>query len=1174
MALGVLLTYVGGVWWLLGVVFLMGAQSALFGPAKLGSIPEIVKSKHISAANGLIGLTTVLATSIGLVVGNLLSDVTDQGESNLWIAALVLIGTAIVGWFASLLIQPLPASNQGESSFPWNPGTAIKQTWGSLKVLAENQAILRVALGTAFFWALAGLFQMNLDQFAIESGTISQSDATPLLIALVLGVAGGCALAGLWSQGHVELGILPLGAAGLAICSMLLFFVQESIMTPELAKNSGYYWSIGFLLLLGISAGLFEVPLASFLQHRAPPEKRGTILAASNFMTFGGLLVIALVFNGIRMQVFDGSLDNITQIQSYEYSPNFLTQLESKKSSYQKQVESGEFDPIMADGLKSLSENLNEEKRVIAELLWIEYRHHFALEIPVDRSDQIELRFPDHQQLVASVFQQASGLPLMTSRQIFLICGLITIPIFVYIVYVIPQASVRFIVWLASETCYKIRVVNRENLPERGGALLVSNHVSWLDGALILLTSSRPVRIIVWGGNFESSWFRRFAELHGAIMINRGPKGIMKALVEGRKAIENGELVCIFAEGGITRTGQIQGFKPGLMRIVKGTDAPIVPIYLDELWGSMFSFSSGHFFWKWPRGWRTPISIHFGKPIQPPYNVHKIRQAVQQLGATAVESRKQRNVPPPMSFIRSCKQRKFKSKVADSTGVDLSGAKLLARTLVVQRLLNRHVLASKEEEQYVGVLLPPAVGACVVNAALSIDKRIAVNLNYTVSSDIMNQCIAQCGIKNVLTSRKFMERFEFQLDANIIYLEDLKDKPTLGDKLWGGFAAYLMPCSLLQRSLRLNEIDPDDVLTVIFTSGSTGIPKGVMLTHTNVSSNVQAVDQMIHLSSSDVLIGILPFFHSLGYTITLWSMLELDIKAAYHFSPLDAKIIGKLTEKHQGTLLLSTPTFLRGFVKRVDPENFKTLDVVVGGAEKLTTELCEIFEERFGVRPVEGYGATELSPLVSVNIPPARSIENFQTDCKEGTVGRTIPAVVARIVHPETGVELGVNEPGMLQVRGPNVMRGYLNMPEKTAEVIQDGWYVTGDIAMIDEEGFIKITGRQSRFSKIGGEMVPHIQIEETLTAIIGAEEEDGLKAAVTAVPDARKGERLIVLHTKLDKSAAELRQALIDAGLPNLYIPSEDSFLEIPEMPILGTGKLDLKGLKDTALQNYAEEK
>jgi len=293
--------------------------------------------------------------------------------------------------------------------------------------------------------------------------------------------------------------------------------------------------------------------------------------------------------------------------------------------------------------------------------------------------------------------------------------------------------------------------------------------------------------------------------MHGAIMINRGPKGIMKALVEGRKAIENGELVCIFAEGGITRTGQIQGFKPGLMRIVKGTDAPIVPIYLDELWGSMFSFSRGHFFWKWPRGWRSPISIHFGKPIQPPYTVHKIRQAVQQLGATAVESRKQRNVPPPMSFIHSCKQRKFKSKVADSTGVDLSGAKLLARTLVVQRLLNRHVLAPHADEQYVGVLLPPTVGACVVNAALSIDRRIAVNLNYTVSSDIMNQCIAQCGIKNVLTSRKFMEKLEFQLDANIIYLEDLKDKPTLGDKLWGGFAAYLMPGFLLQRSLKLHE---------------------------------------------------------------------------------------------------------------------------------------------------------------------------------------------------------------------------------------------------------------------------------------------------------------------------------------------------------------------------------
>ena len=267
------------------------------------------------------------------------------------------------------------------------------------------------------------------------------------------------------------------------------------------------------------------------------------------------------------------------------------------------------------------------------------------------------------------------------------------------------------------------------------------------------------------------------------------------------------------------------------------------------------------------------------------------------------------------------------------------------------------------------------------------------------------------------------------------------------------------------------------------------------------------------------------------------------------------------------TVLLGTPTFLRGYLRRVKPEQFSKLEVVVVGAEKMPGELFAAFEDKFGVRPVEGYGATELSPLVSVNIPPSRSPAKFQPDRVEGSVGRPLPGVSARVVTPDTDDELDTNEDGMLLISGPNVMKGYANREDLTKETIHDGWYVTGDIAHIDQQGFIHITGRLSRFSKIGGEMVPHVRVEEELGhAFREGEDDEQVRLCVTAVPDAKKGERLIVLHLKTDKDISDIRKSLSDAGLPNLFIPAQDSFIEIEEIPMLGTGKLDLKGAKQMA--------
>ncbi len=542
----------------------------------------------------------------------------------------------------------------------------------------------------------------------------------------------------------------------------------------------------------------------------------------------------------------------------------------------------------------------------------------------------------------------------------------------------------------------------------------------------------------------------------------------------------------------------------------------------------------------------------------------------------AVENRSE-YVSLAEKFIRICKQRKRGKKIADSLGNELTGAGVLMRAMILRWLLVRHVL--DKDERVVGLLLPPTLAGVVANMALTLDRRTVANLNYTLSSDVNNSCLAQAGIRHVLTSRAFMEKIQLELDAELVYLEDFRSRASWRDKLNGALAAYAVPARLLSRCLGLHQVQGEDLNTVVFTSGSTGLPKGVMLSETNISSNVRAVQDAIMLRQQDVLLGILPFFHSFGYTATLWTVMTIDVQGVYHFTPLDGKQIGKLCKKHGATVLLATPTFLRTYLRRCDPDDFRSLDVVLVGAEKLPLELADAFEERFGVRPVEGYGTTELSPLVSVNIPASRALPGQAAAVREGTVGRPLPRIEARVTDLETGRVLEPGQPGMLWVKGPNVMKGYWGREDLTAEVIQDGWYRTGDVALIDHDGFIRITGRESRFSKIGGEMIPHLHVEDTLNRILSElrpdpkddEEPGGPMVAVTAVPDAKKGERLVVVHTELPQSPQELCRALARQGLPNLYIPSPDSFHQVPALPMLGTGKLDLRALKQLAEEAFA---
>jgi acyl-CoA synthetase (AMP-forming)/AMP-acid ligase II len=489
----------------------------------------------------------------------------------------------------------------------------------------------------------------------------------------------------------------------------------------------------------------------------------------------------------------------------------------------------------------------------------------------------------------------------------------------------------------------------------------------------------------------------------------------------------------------------------------------------------------------------------------------------------------------PLALVRACRLAGGRLKVADSLGTRLSGRALLIRILCAMRVLER-VLAP--DEQAVGIMLPPTAG------------RVAVNLNYTTSQQTLDLSIERAGLRHVLTSPAFLARVKLAVGSRLLDATELKSRLTTFDTLVAATQATCLPLGILERVLGLNRLRAADVLTVIFTSGSTGDPKGVVLSEENVASNVRAIGQILHVSSADVVLGVLPFFHSYGYTATFWAPLVLDAAVVYHANPLDAQAIGALAREHHATILMATPTFLRTYLRRTPAEDFSTLEVVFGSAEKLPREVSDAFEAKFGVRPSEAYGATEMSPLIAANIPPARHVR-------------------ARVTTRDDVAPLPVGSEGMLWITGPNVMQGYLDRPDLTAQVIHDGWYCTGDIAKLDEDGFITITGRESRFSKIGGEMVPHLPVEEAVNAELGSGDGE-LMAVVAGVPDARKGERLVVLHLKTGRDPYDICRGLAARGLPNLWIPTPDSFAQVEAIPVLGSGKLDLRWLATEAAERF----
>jgi acyl-[acyl-carrier-protein]-phospholipid O-acyltransferase/long-chain-fatty-acid--[acyl-carrier-protein] ligase len=656
--------------------------------------------------------------------------------------------------------------------------------------------------------------------------------------------------------------------------------------------------------------------------------------------------------------------------------------------------------------------------------------------------------------------------------------------------------------------------------------------MSFVDACLLIASTDRPIRFVMFKDIYEHPLIRPFARILRCIPISSQlrPRDMIRSLRTATDAIKEGEVVCIFAEGQITRIGQLLPFRRGFERIMKGVDAPIVPVNLDGVWGSIFSFERGRFLWKRPVRIPYPVTVSYGKPMPPTSTAFEVRQAVQDLQAEAYRHRKTRMTELHRAFLSSARRHPWRFAMADARVKRLRFGAMLSRTIFLALRLRKHW----EGQRMVGILLPPSIAGALVNFAALMSGKVPVNLNYTASNELLESCARQCELETVVTSKAFLERVPLRVPGRTLLLEDVGANPRAAEKLVAFLLTWLLPAPWVEKALGNRTPQKlDDLATVIFSSGSTGDPKGVMLSHYNVMSNIQQIAQTFMLGSQDRLLGVLPFFHSFGFTVTLCLPVVLGAGVVYHPNPLDLTAISERVRDYRVTFLLATPTFLQAYMRRCQPEDFGSLQYVLVGAEKLPERVALAFEDQFGIRPLEGYGCTECSPVVSVNTRDFRAPGFRQVGAKRGRIGHPLPGVTVRIIDPDTMAPVAFGQPGLLMVRGPNVMQGYLGRPEKTAEVLRDGWYMTGDIAAVDEDGFLTITDRLSRFSKIGGEMVRHVKIEDKLHELAGTTEQTFV---VTGVPDCRRRTARGPPCCRREKQGC--LEKLGQSGLPNLWLP------------------------------------
>ncbi|MBV9104432.1 MAG: AMP-binding protein [Verrucomicrobia bacterium] len=723
------------------------------------------------------------------------------------------------------------------------------------------------------------------------------------------------------------------------------------------------------------------------------------------------------------------------------------------------------------------------------------------------------------------------------------------------------QSVFRLFGNLVAGIFYYVKTFGIENLPE-AGFLLVPNHMTYVDAVVLQLACPRPIRFIVHESIYRIAWLTPIFKLVETIPISN--LRAKEAIREAAERIRKGEIVCIFPEGELSRTGTLIKLRKGFELIARLAECEVIPVWLDGLWGSIFSFEGGRYFLKMPKRIPQLATIAFGQPIPArSVEIGLTREKLLELGEFCYQRRPELTGHLGRATVRGLKRRPFDQAIIDGMdGRVVKRGDLLAASIALSRWIKKQCAGER-----VAVVLPPGAGAVVANLAVTLANKVAVNLNFTAGRAALQAAINRGQILHAISAKPVMKRLEdFPWPKDVFRLEELMPELRPKIALWRLISA-VAPAWLLSNLLGLPKKADRKEAVLLFTSGSSGEPKGVVLSHRNVLGNVMQFGSMLNLGRQDSVMASLPFFHSFGCTVTLWYPMIGGVRAITYPTPVDVVKNAEIIERYKISLLVTTPTFLRGYLKRAEPKQFASIKLLVTGAEKLPRELAEAFEQKFGKHVLEGYGLTETAPVVSTNLPdpPANlPTDTVQPSSRVGSVGKLLPGQAAQIRDPETDALMSPHELGMLWLKGPNIFEGYLNEPARTAQVLSDGWFKTGDLGRLDEDGFLYIEGRLSRFSKIAGEMVPHETIEARIIEAFGLRMEDERVVAVVGVPDQAKGEALILLAIR-DLSPERIREHLLAAGLPNLWVPR--TVRKVEKIPILGSGKLDLGKCKELAL-------
>lgn len=1052
--------YQGWFWGAFAMTLLLGMQAALYSPAKYGYLKPLVGKERLAGGNGAVQSVTIVSILGGTFLFSILFEQRFELFGGASEAAIVR-AIAPLGWLLVIcsvvelvMTYRLPQLEDGTPGLRFAArdyvrGRALRE---NLQPLRDRPVIRLSIIGLSVFWAVSQVMLAAFPAFAKDALGIRNTILLQGMLACSgIGIIIGSLLAGRWSRRHIETGLIPIGALGIALGLLWLPALDSVVMH-----------CFNFLLI-GVMGGLFIVPLNALMQFHAGEHELGKILAANNL------------------------LQNIAML-------GFLV--------------------VTA---------------VVAVL----------------GANTVGLLF-----MIAAVALIGTG----------------------YTVVKLPQSLVRVLLGFLLTRLYRVQVQGFRHIPERGGVLLLGNHISWIDWAVVQIASPRPIRFVMLKNIYQRWYLRRFLQLFGAVPISQG-EGAQAALEDVAKLLQDGEVVCLFPEGTISRSGHLATFRTGYQRACALIDdaasefpVQIVPFYLRGLWGSQFSRAGAPLKQARGSGLQRDIIVAFGPPLPKTTTADVLKRRIFDLSVVSWQCYVSELPALPHVWLRSAKRLRGRLAVADATRT-LSGCEFAGATLALARRIARECSGPR-----VGLLLPTDSTGAVANMAVLCAGKTVVNLNYALPPAAFARMLDIAAVDAIYTTRACLDALaqrglaldEWLAGRRVICLDADVAAPDSPRALCRGLAVRWLPLMLLRRMLP--RIGGDDAAVIVFTSGSEGEPKAVMLSQHNLLGNVRQIADVLNRESGDVVVATLPLFSAFGFTTSLLLPLLEGMPVAMHADPSDAAAAARLIAQFRATIWFNTSSDLLRHARHADihPLMLTSLRIVVAGGDKLREDIRTAFKLKFNKDIFEGYGTTETAPVASVNIPDHLDTTYWQVQAgtKPDTVGLPLPGSSCKIVDPETLAELPTGVEGQVLIGGCQVMLGYLrdgavvgtDAAGNAAIVEQDGvrWYRTGDKGRMDTDGFLTLVDRYARIALVRGEAVSLGAVERALMAALAPLQ---LDVVALAMPAAEGGEKVVALIAT-DLGGDEIQQRLRASSVDAALVPTE--IYLVGKMPRLGSGKPD----------------